>query len=1345
MKKLTLILTLLVAMVTTAMAQSSLRISETLPGELTNGQYHWTSAKLTAPEGEFKKLRITFLENSDKDIHYGFPCIAIAEFYLYDKDDNRVILSANNFSSNATESQEGSLGVICNGHTTQQDGEGEYAWYWHSLWSDKPTPYGYHYLEINLEGIEADLSEYKIGWVTRRYQASPAEIIISTGATSNDACKNANSEMLPTLSTENKCIFYTIKSVRSKNYLTYKNNNVRPVQQSSVTENGYWYFTEGVTSGKVVMRNFATEQVFGENLNMQYGGEWFIVPAIYRPGCILAKNANDLTGNCIDDQGSGTTIGTWKHIEGDNEGTSWLFEPLAELDNAKENAKLILKKQGAGYPAAGSDARTALETAMNADDATAESIYAAIATYKATYDEASEVANIALPEAGKIYRIVSAHSGFAKRGVKKAIYSNHLCMNWKNYDTNDMSQLWTVQSFESGDTKTIKLTNVNDAMHPQKSNFGETVKMHHTINDASWEYLGEGQFKICANKLQGLHANGHSHGSGGNGNIINYNTGKNDASAWYLEEVDATAAMHTQLADNVDATYVQSYLIKNTSNELKAAVNAVKNASDEERATAFANLLKTMNNTEIKYIDEGYFYMKSKNGQQYAYNNNNTNLQTASEKTINSVFKFVKANDGTFYIQTNGGYYAQGVSQSAQVTLSGATKEYTIQATTDNGYVYYVLKPLEATDLKQYWHQDASSKVVGWSTDEANTNWALEPLSNEELESIYTVKSLPNSATITYNNEEYTGNKTVLQTGGFYMFDETPSETEDFTTNLEAPAAPMENVFKIKDNTISLFQGYNNKNNKIFTIRCVSNNAYARYNSDCQLSESDETNMLTYEHNNRWYESLFLIEEGTDNYAGYYTIRPLVALDRYAYNLKTADENSKVATMPAPAEGGLTAEYYWKITQNGEDTYNITPYHEGGNTGDAYGWNKRGSYDGKNHIGYWKGHNDANDNKWYVKTMEQEFVPHTLDNSVLGYATYESVKEYIPYTEVVNNDNFTKLHNATFVMVVPQKGAYYRLKNGASGWYATSDKRTEESNYSDKLYMKEDGTQANTIWYLDSNNALLSYTKGQYLGDMNGDWSFEAIGSTGNAATFNFGATSGKVQIIPSNGRALFGDNIRVDAAGAEEKSGNYEWTIEKVTTLPVTITAAGYASFYAPVAVELPDGVTAHTVTINTEFGTAKLSEGFTKIPANTGVILAGDAKTHYLTIIDEEVVLEGNNILTGTVAAAYIGDDAYVLSRINVGTENEPTYEIGFYTAKKNQQSNTSWLNNSHKAYLPKNTGTSLSNSLRFSFSGTTAIEKVESRNEKEEIYDLTGRKLECINGAGIYIVNGKKVLVK
>ena len=320
---------------------------------------------------------------------------------------------------------------------------------------------------------------------------------------------------------------------------------------------------------------------------------------------------------------------------------------------------------------------------------------------------------------------------------------------------------------------------------------------------------------------------------------------------------------------------------------------------------------------------------------------------------------------------------------------------------------------------------------------------------------------------------------------------------------------------------------------------------------------------------------------------------------------------------------------------------------------------------------------------------------------------------------------------------MPKVGSYYRLKNGASGWYATSDLRTGEDKHANKLYMAEDGTHANTIWYVDSNNALLSYTKGQYLGDMSSDWSFEAVGSEGNATTFVQGATIGKIQIKPSAGRSLYGDQIRVDAAPEVNNSGNYEWVIEEVTELPVTVTAAGYATLYAPVALEVADGVKAYTVSIN-EGGWADLNEiegGV--VPANTGVVLAGDADTYNFTITTADA-FNGTNALEGTVAATNVTKDAYVL-----GVVDE---KVGFYIATKNQAGNSAWKNNSHKAYLPKTAGmNAASYSFRFS-EGTTGVDEItDNRVQSTGIYDLTGRRVEAITAPGIYVVNGKKVLVK
>ena len=81
----------------------------------------------------------------------------------------------------------------------------------------------------------------------------------------------------------------------------------------------------------------------------------------------------------------------------------------------------------------------------------------------------------------------------------------------------------------------------------------------------------------------------------------------------------------------------------------------------------------------------------------------------------------------------------------------------------------------------------------------------------------------------------------------------------------------------------------------------------------------------------------------------------------------------------------------------------------------------------------------------------------------------------------------------------------------------------------------------------------------------------------------------------------------------------------------------------------------------------------------------------------------------------------------------------------------------NNAHKAYLmlsPKidifdeevdteDPGMQLSNSYYFDF-GTTGIDAVVTECEENVYYDLSGRRVENPT-RGIYIVNGKKLLVK
>ncbi len=189
-----------------------------------------------------------------------------------------------------------------------------------------------------------------------------------------------------------------------------------------------------------------------------------------------------------------------------------------------------------------------------------------------------------------------------------------------------------------------------------------------------------------------------------------------------------------------------------------------------------------------------------------------------------------------------------------------------------------------------------------------------------------------------------------------------------------------------------------------------------------------------------------------------------------------------------------------------------------------------------------------------------------------------------------------------------------------------------------------------------------------------------------------------------------------------------------------LNVTEAGYATMYLAHNAIIPEfenenenGVYIVKSAIN---GWAQMEKVTGILPANTGVVVKGEGEYEFVYTQESATANVEDNLLEGTVAATEIEEDAYVLGIVDG--------EVGLYKAKK---ASGVWLNNANKAYLPASlvSGASLSANLRFDFGGTTAIEEVETEVTGTVIYDLTGRRVNEITKAGIYIVNGKKVLVK
>lgn len=220
------------------------------------------------------------------------------------------------------------------------------------------------------------------------------------------------------------------------------------------------------------------------------------------------------------------------------------------------------------------------------------------------------------------------------------------------------------------------------------------------------------------------------------------------------------------------------------------------------------------------------------------------------------------------------------------------------------------------------------------------------------------------------------------------------------------------------------------------------------------------------------------------------------------------------------------------------------------------------------------------------------------------------------------------------------------------------------------------------------------------------------------------------------------GDNMRVDNLSLSAK-------LKDLGTGSFTITPAQYGTYYTEDAFVMPEGVTGYTITEkNGESLTLNAAYPANEVvPAKTALLLKATEKPatnqeFTYTIVNSDEVAPAGNLLHGSVEATKTqveGATAYY--KLAQGEEG-----LGFYWANEN---GSAFTNGANKAYLAITTG-SLSQMRGFSFeSMTTGINNVvaNTNNSKNAvIYDLNGRRVNSLNAAkGVYIVNGKKVIVK
>ena len=188
-----------------------------------------------------------------------------------------------------------------------------------------------------------------------------------------------------------------------------------------------------------------------------------------------------------------------------------------------------------------------------------------------------------------------------------------------------------------------------------------------------------------------------------------------------------------------------------------------------------------------------------------------------------------------------------------------------------------------------------------------------------------------------------------------------------------------------------------------------------------------------------------------------------------------------------------------------------------------------------------------------------------------------------------------------------------------------------------------------------------------------------------------------------------------------------------------VTIPASGIATFSADCSVIVPEGLTAHyCTTYDSEVGTIGVKAISGVIPAETGVLLCGEQGQSYtLTATDDAAEAISGNALVAVTASTHVAatDGVYT----NFMLKSGEFIKIA---------DNTSVMP-ANKAYLQIATADLGSNARRIALNWAgeaTAISgMVDSRPSGSECFDMQGRKVTGRPAHGVYIINGKKSVIR
>lgn len=377
---------------------------------------------------------------------------------------------------------------------------------------------------------------------------------------------------------------------------------------------------------------------------------------------------------------------------------------------------------------------------------------------------------------------------------------------------------------------------------------------------------------------------------------------------------------------------------------------------------------------------------------------------------------------------------------------------------------------------------------------------------------------------------------------------------------------------------------------------------------------------------------------------------------------------------------------------------------------------------------------------------------YTYDGDQSVYTTARSVANDVlqKYAGVLTVDEVnaakTSLEAAAaddskFIINTPADGSYIRIRatNTAHAGmpYLTSDLSDVEGKTIRAALVSGANNAANSIFYY-KDKKLIAYGTGYKatLDDVSLGYKGITDGTevTFKAATEAHGEYNVVYNVTNKGDRKLYaqvsGSKYYADAWGVDGSQNRCRFWLEAVKSLPVSVSAAGYATLYAPVALTIPQNVQAYTATFADNKVTLTPIEG--TIPANTGVVIEAAKGTYNFAITTTEATATSD--LRGDVATANVdaASAAYILGKTDA-------QGVGFFKLNSTDRE----IKGGRAYYVAPNGG-----AAAYLFNGNvTGLEAIKTalNDANAPIYDLSGRKVAKAVKGGLYIKNGQKFIVK